>query len=111
MPLRYSNGRLKILKSVAALQKRGALDETQYRNFLRKYGKALRQLQRLEDKAIASPDFMSGGREFHPERERDAISIGGFSMRAEDLQTLLFEHGTDAYNKLVRGAKIISPLF
>ena len=82
MPLRYSRDRLKILKSVAALQQRGALDETLFRDFLRRYGKALRELHRLEDKAIASPDFKAGGSEFHPEREIDVISASVAEMWA-----------------------------
>jgi hypothetical protein len=121
MPLRYSKDRLKILKSVAALQQRGALDKDLYREFLRWYGKALRQLQRLGDERplrrgpseltkswanrLASPDFMAGGCEFHPERDVPVLT-----PEAEALLTLLTDHGSDAYNKLVRGAKI-GPLF
>lgn len=74
---------------------------------------------------LAGPDFMAGVREFHPEREvpalttgqialygglTDAISVGGFSLQAAELQTLLVEHDSDAYKKLVQGAKV-GPLF
>ena len=57
MPLRYSKDRLKILKSVAALQQRGALDKDLYREFLRWYGKALRQLisKKKQDVPFMSP--------------------------------------------------------
>ena len=52
-----------------------------------------------------SDDFMAGGREFHPERDAPALT-----PEADALRTLLTDHGSDAYNKLVRGAKV-GPLF
>ena len=52
-----------------------------------------------------SNDFMAGGREFHPERDAPALT-----PEADALRTLLTDHGSDAYNKLVRGAKV-GPLF
>lgn len=105
MPLRYSKDRLKILKSVAALQRRGAVDETLYRHFLRKYGKALRQLQRIEDKKRW--DVLRRATKPVSEEALQAYLEGRWPhIYKEELRTLLFEHGTDAYKKLVRGAKI-----
>ena len=97
MPLRYSKPLRRIFKDILELQRRSALDETLYRNFLHKNRKALRELKRAEDKLeqlklgrlktavqlglddseaglyrpvpeLASPDFMAGGREI-PEAE------------------------------------------
>lgn len=112
MALRYSKVLRRIFKDILEMQRIGQLDaatDEKLREYLHTHRKALRELQRAEDKRRWDV-LRRATKPISDEALQAYLEKRWPHTYKEELRTLLFEHGTEAYKKLVQSAKI-GPLF